>query len=82
MQTEPVINKDGSFDGVYKWEPASANRALELIGKHIGMFVEKIEHSGTIGSTSKLKDISTDKLEALLDTLGEDDEDAENHSSS
>lgn len=30
------------------FEPVSANRALDLLGKHLGMFNQKIELSGTV----------------------------------
>ncbi len=34
---------------VNAFEPTAANKALELLGKHIGMFKEKLEHSGPDG---------------------------------
>lgn len=32
------------------WNPAGANKALELLGKHLGMFVDKseVDHAGQI----------------------------------
>ena len=48
MQYKPVVDRCGHHEtGVYKREPKAANKSLELIGKHIGMFLDKIEHSGT-----------------------------------
>ncbi|MDN5471320.1 MAG: terminase small subunit, partial [Lactococcus lactis] len=40
-------NLEASMGGA---EPnrAAANKAIEMLGKHLGMFVGKIEHSGTI----------------------------------
>lgn len=35
--------------GEYQFDSNGANRALELIGKHLGMFKDKIEHSGDVG---------------------------------
>lgn len=35
--------------GEYVYDSQGANRALELIGKHLGMFKDKIEHSGNVG---------------------------------
>jgi len=46
MQAEPVMMKLGDElveTGEYKFEHSGANRSLELIGKHLGMFVEKKE---------------------------------------
>lgn len=34
--------------GEYQFDSNGANKALELIGKHLGMFKEKVEHSGEI----------------------------------
>ena len=51
MQEEPVMTKDGDEyveSGVYKFEHSGANKSLELLGKHLGMFTDKIEHSGEI----------------------------------
>ena len=47
MQAEPVRDSEGGSTGVYKFNAAGANKALELIGKHLGMFVEKHEHAVT-----------------------------------
>ena len=40
MQAEPVM-KNGVESGEYKFDSAGANRALELLGKELGMFVER-----------------------------------------
>jgi len=40
MQEEPVT-KNGEPTGEYKFDSAGANRALELLGKEMGMFVER-----------------------------------------
>lgn len=39
----PVFDKTGKPTGEYKADLSPANRALELIGKEIGMFVDKTE---------------------------------------
>lgn len=49
MQAVPVMDKDGPT-GEFKYDGAVANRALELLGKHIGMFTDKHEHSGPNGA--------------------------------
>lgn len=41
MQVVPVYDRDGNETGQYQYEGAVANRALELIGKHRGMFSER-----------------------------------------
>jgi phage terminase small subunit len=43
MQATPVLDRNGNDTGVYRYEGAVANRALELIGRHLGMFNELSE---------------------------------------
>jgi phage terminase small subunit len=46
MQEEAVNDREGNFTGVFNFKEAGANKALELIGKHLGMFTEKVKISG------------------------------------
>src|SRR5262245_28081305 len=58
MQRKHVTDAEGNFLGDFKSEPAVANRALELLGQHLGMFMNKnqvtvtdttlIEHKQTL----------------------------------
>lgn len=50
MQAEPVRDREGNETGEYVYAGNVANKALELIGKHRGMFVERSEtkHSGKV----------------------------------
>lgn len=41
MQAVPVLDNKGHRTGEYQYEGGVANRGLELIGKDLGMFVEK-----------------------------------------
>ncbi len=43
MQAEPVKDSKGYETGEYTYQGAAANRALELIGKHLGMFTDKLD---------------------------------------
>ena len=38
MQNEPVRDSEGNETGIYTYQGHVANRALELLGKHLGMF--------------------------------------------
>ena len=38
----PVLDKEGNPAGAYRWDGPSANRAAELIGKHLAMFTENV----------------------------------------
>ena len=40
-----------------KWDPGAANRALELLGKTKGMFIDKKEMSGQITVTTRLEEL-------------------------
>lgn len=48
MQQEAMTDREGNFEGLFKFEHSGANKALELIGKHLGMFVDKKEYSGSL----------------------------------
>ena len=53
MQAEPVMVFDYSTKemvetGEYQFDSKGANRALELIGKHIGMFESKLNITGSV----------------------------------
>lgn len=43
MQVQPVVNKKGEHTGEYRYEAQAANRALELLGKHMGMFGDQMD---------------------------------------
>ena len=46
-----MLDSEGNPIGVYQHQPAmAANKGLELIGKELGMFKERIEHSGPWGA--------------------------------
>lgn len=41
MQAAPVLDHDGNPTGEYKFAGNAANRALELLGKELGMFAQR-----------------------------------------
>ena len=47
MQAIPIRDSEGNPNGEYRYNGAVANKALELLGRHLGMFTDKheIEHS-------------------------------------
>lgn len=56
MKAEPVMKWDYESrsmveTGEYTFDSSGANKALELIGKHLAMFKDKVEHSGSVGVT-------------------------------
>ncbi|MFW2173749.1 terminase small subunit [Acinetobacter guillouiae] len=58
MQGEPVTDRDGSpvfiqgpdeeYAALYKFDQAGANKSLEMIGKHLGMFKEEVKLTGNL----------------------------------
>jgi phage terminase small subunit len=52
MQGTPVYDREGNETGEWKFEANAANRSLELIGKHLGMFTDKLESSVTAHNTN------------------------------
>jgi hypothetical protein len=45
MQAEAVTDREGNETGEYQYAGAVANRALELLGKHLGLFPDKLQVS-------------------------------------
>lgn len=49
------VDEDGRT--VWKFDSGGANKALECLGKHLGIFIEKHEHSGPNGGPIRLEDL-------------------------
>lgn len=58
----PVLDRQGEATGEYKFDSTGAVKSLENIGKLLGMYTEKVQHSGNIGVR-------------IVDDIEEDDED-------
>lgn len=48
-QAEPVRDSDGNETGDYKFDATNTLKGCELLGKHLGLFKERIEASGPNG---------------------------------
>jgi phage terminase small subunit len=44
MQAKPIMGRDGRPTGQFRFNASGANRALELMGRALGMFVDKVRH--------------------------------------
>lgn len=64
MTAEPVLDREGNPTGEYTFNAAGANRALELIGKQQGMFVDRVR----ISEEAELDD---DELNARIAALAQ-----------
>ena len=52
MQGEPVMVREGDKvveSGEWKFDSSGANKSLELIGRHLGMFTDNVKLSGQVG---------------------------------
>ena len=54
MKAVEVLDREGESTGEWQYQGAVANRALELIGKHLGMFPERHEMGGLGGGPIKM----------------------------
>lgn len=48
MQFEPERDRHGNPSGQYKYDPATAIKAVELMGRELGVFQKKDESSGAV----------------------------------
>lgn len=53
LQEEQILNYKGEPTGEFKFDSSGANRALELLGKHLGMFTNKTEINARVKSDVK-----------------------------
>jgi len=51
MQATPVLDAKGAPTGEYRWDGSVANKALELLGKELGMFIERRSIDQTVSIT-------------------------------
>lgn len=62
LQKVPVRDKRGRPTGLYRFDAAGANKALENLGRHLGMFTDNLK-------VSDLDQVPDDELDAQLDEL-------------
>lgn len=57
MQKEPVMTKDGEMTGEWKFDSSGANKSLELLGKHLKLFTDKVEMTATLTIEEALEEV-------------------------
>lgn len=62
MEAVPVFDREGKESGVFTYQGSVANKALELLGKELGMFKDRIEHSGPNGGPMEIERIDLSRL--------------------
>ena len=68
MQAVPVLDRQGNPTGDYTYQGNVANRALELIGKEYGMFIDRKE----IGGAGAFDHLDDDELSKTIEALAEE----------
>lgn len=73
MQAKPVMEWDYNErkyveTGEYAFDSRGALNALEMIGKHLAMFTNKVEHSGTVNTGNTELTAILEQLKARNDT--------------
>src|SRR5271165_3921042 len=70
MQAEPVLDSKGRPTGEYTFQASGANRALELLGKEYGMFVDRSDTTHRYATPSEFIDNATpEEIQAELSKL-------------
>lgn len=64
MEARPILDRAGKPTGVYHFNSTGACRALELIGRHLGMFTDRLQ-------IDPIRNMSDEELEAELRALDE-----------
>jgi len=62
MQAQSVLDSQGNPTGEYTYQGSVANRALELLGKEQGMFVDRKE----VGKPGQFADLNDQELDAAI----------------
>jgi phage terminase small subunit len=51
-QAEPVYDREGAPTGEYKFDATAVLKGAELLGKHLKLFTDKVDHSSSDGTMS------------------------------
>lgn len=62
LQAQQMTNDDGEPIGDFKYEGSVVNRAAELLGKELGMFVDRKE----VGKPGEFEEMSADELRTSI----------------
>jgi phage terminase small subunit len=69
MQAEPVRDREGNETGEYVYQGAVANGSLKMLGEHLGMFRQRVEHSGPDGGPIPVDGLTPDQMAATVAQL-------------
>ena len=63
MQAKAMTNEDGEAIGEFQYQGSVANKALELLGKEVGMFIDRKE----VGRPGEFESMNADQLREYID---------------
>lgn len=67
VKVKEMYDSEGEFIGYEKeYKLADKKGSLELIGRHLGMFKDKMELSGRVDTNNPYADLTTDELKKLI----------------
>jgi phage terminase small subunit len=69
MQAEPVLDHEGNRTGEFKYQGQVANKALEMLGRYLKMFVDRHELTGKDGAPL-LSQLTDEQLLAIATGSG------------
>lgn len=69
MQDVPVLGHDGEPTGEYKFDSAGANRALDMLMKHMGMYAKDNRQRHSPAEDAAAEERVRNRLGPLLDVL-------------
>jgi phage terminase small subunit len=73
MQGVPVTDREGNETGEWKFDSSGANKSLELLGKHLKLFTDKVEHTGemtqNVNMNNDLDKLSIQELKQIEEIL-------------
>lgn len=74
MVQKTEIDENGNEVGVWEFDSTGANKALEMLGKHLALFTDKqeLKHSGSVSTPYDLTKLSKDTLKELLNATTTD----------
>lgn len=62
LEQDTVVNQEGEEVGAYTFDSMGANKALELLGKTLGIYLDKKELSGQVTAVSPLLESIANQL--------------------
>lgn len=63
IQAVSVLDDEGNETGEWRFEANPALKGYELLGKHLRLFTDKVEHSGKVGFVELIEQLHRERAE-------------------